>query len=86
MWKWNMFLPEKPVCERVSLVRPRLGQLEETDSEERLFTDQQVFAAYTNWQLYADELHDGSSRNRGPYNSYEYDDMPTDASDSSGHS
>jgi hypothetical protein len=91
MWKWNMFLPEKPLEDRMSLVRPRLGQLEGTDSDERLFTDREVHTAYTNIdaQWYADEFwlrlgNDGPARDRGPYHSPEYDDVPTDESDGSG--
>ena len=75
MWKWHLFLPRKPIRDRVSLVRPRLGQLEGTDSEERQLTDQQVFAAHTNYYAQLD---------RRPYIAYEYDDYESDETDSSG--
>ena len=75
MWKWHLFLPRKPIRDRVSLVRPRSGQLEGTGNEDRQLTDRQVFAAHTNYYAQLD---------RGPYNAYEYNGSESDGTDSSG--
>ena len=75
MWKWNLFLPRKPLHKRVSLVRPRLGQLEGVVDGERQLTDQQVFAAHTNYYAELDRIPPGA---------YGYADYDSDETASSG--